>query len=211
MDVILEATYTLGNVKAGWVSRRDAAENLGKAACQAILALQRAQDEPDVDVQRAVIKAMDDIRATQLNPDRPAQPAAPPSLKELAEALEKPGKRSVSATSEGYAIRLTLPEGRLQTVNVCPFTDHEGVAQFRFLSPCCEIKPECFQKALRANAQITVGSLCIGAVDGEPRILMVRFLDATRVTPREFKAMVKQVAFYADWVEQRLGSGDDVF
>lgn len=211
LDELEKTIQTLASSRSGWVSRRDAAENLGKAATLAYRMLAQYADEPDVDVQRAVYKALEDIRLAVRDNTVTEVPARSITLADLVNALDKPGKRTVQTHDSGYRITIALPDSREQTVYVSSFKDQEGVEHVRLVSPCSSVTPDVVAKALRANFNMTCGALAITDLDGEPRLALVRLLPCAEATPREFKSIVKQIGFYADWLEKRLTHGSDVF
>jgi hypothetical protein len=211
LDELRKTVEVLSNPRTGWVSRRDAAETLGKAAGLAIMALRQFEREQDVDVQHAVVKAIDEVQHSLKNAHSGSLVAKEMSLGELVKATEKPGKREISIDGDGFAIHVQLPNGRKQTVYAAAVKDREGNDAIRLMSVCCPLTQDVYEKALRANSTIVHGALAAGVVNGETRLILVRFLEVPDATPGKFKAAVKQVAFHTDWMEQKLAGSGDAF
>ena len=106
----------LRNDKAGWVTRRDAAEVLGKVARQALAALDAHRADPDRDVRKAVERALEMVSA----PPPSEMVDRTYSLEELARGCEKQDERTVSPHDEGFAVVVRLAEERTQTVYIMP-------------------------------------------------------------------------------------------
>ena len=120
------AVEKLRDTKAGWVTRRDAVELLGKVTLKSLDALQAASDEMDVDVRRSV----DDMlgrAAAVLQGVKPKFESAPPTLEELAKACAKENVREVEQDGDAYDVRVKLKEGRTQTVHIRHFNRADGV------------------------------------------------------------------------------------
>ncbi|HRK35713.1 MAG TPA: hypothetical protein PLJ47_14045 [Candidatus Hydrogenedentes bacterium] len=120
MEEIDDAIQKLKDTKAGWVTRRDASEFLGKVAGRALNALQESSDEMDVDVRRTVDEALGKAAAI-LQGVKPILEPRAYGLDELVKACAKPGVRDVEQNDDSYVVRVTLKNGRGQTVHVREF------------------------------------------------------------------------------------------
>ncbi len=198
----------LRDTKAGWVTRRDAAENLGKAARQALDCLRAHEQEADQDVRRTVIQALAHVGST------PAPPAAEPqprnyTMEELLQAVEKPGKRAVSAHGDGFIIQFHLPENREQTVHIKPFAGTDGMQLIRLYTFCAEANEKIIGWAMRANVKLPHCAFAIHARDEKEWVVLAYNFDRERAKPEDFKAAAKAIAHYGDWFERHLTGMDE--
>lgn len=202
---IEQTVASLANRKAGWVTRRDAADSLATLARTALTALHAHQDDPDVDVRAAVLKALDRLNA----PLAPGEIAAGAStLEELARACAKPKYRVVSPWENGYAIRVSLRDGRTQTVYLVPCERDDGRSLVRVFTYCGEVKTEILEWALRNNERLAHCAFAIDRDKDKERIILVNNLYQDRATAEAVKSAVKEIAHFGDWVEKRLSGGD---
>ena len=134
-EAIDKAIADLENTRAGWVTRRDAAEALGKAARKALAALEAHAEDADVDIRTAVIQAL----ATFTVPE--PIPLQQQSLKDLVEPLARPGQRDVTPEGSGYAVQVQLKTGRAQKVLVQPHTRKDGQQLLRIFTWCGPCDP----------------------------------------------------------------------
>ena len=207
VKVIEEAAKILRNERAGWVHRRDAAESLGAAAGRALCALHAHRQEQDVDVRKAVDEALA-VASAGLQGVAPKVEEKAYSLEELVKACERSGKRSVEATDEGFAVLATLSGARTQTVQVREETRKDGERIIRAYTVCGPATAESRAWALRTNAKLTEGALAVETHAGEERLILVNNFIASETTPAELRATIKALAFYGDWIEQKLTALD---
>lgn len=210
IDEINEAAKNLRDKDAGWVTRRDGAQLLGEVAVAALTVLYDHRDEMDVDVRRTIEKALGEASAVLQGIKPQARAAEPVPLEKLVQFCAKPGSREVNATDGGqYEILVSLREDRKQTVYVTPFKRKDGVDLIRVFTYCGKVTRETMEWALKANMKLTHGALAVKHVDDEERFVLVNCFYASEVTQVEFKASVKEIAFYGDWVEKKLTGLDD--
>jgi len=194
--------------KAGWVLRRDAAENLGKAACFALNALREHADEMDVDVRRSVDEALGQASAA-LAGIPPMPQVKQYTLEELAKACEKDGERLVAPHGKGYVVQVTLKSGRKQAVYLNHHKRKDGTELIRIFTECGKPREDAYVWALRANMKISHGALALSKDSGEERLVLTNCYLAHVAMPAEVKASVKELAHYGDWIESKLTGLDD--
>lgn len=203
------AVEKLRDTKAGWVTRRDAVELLGKVALKSLDALQAASDEMDIDVRRSV----DDMlgrAAAALKGVKPIVEQVPPSLEELAKACAKENVRMVEADGEGYVVRVALKEGRQQSVHLRQFKRADGVKLIQVYTVCGKADEKSYEWALRANMKLVQGAVALAKQGDDERFVLTMCFLVGEVTKSEIKAAVKEAAYYGDWIEQKV-SGQDEF
>ena len=219
-DEIEAAVKALADPEDGWVNRRDAADALGDVARRALDALNAHQADPDVDVRAAVQRALG--RATaglaglkpRTEPPHPA-PDAPPApktaylLDELAQACDRPGRRTVSPCEDGYQVEVVLKNERRQLVYVTPAEGEGGVKLVRVFTSCGKPTPESLRWALRTNMKVAHGALALSGEGDEEHFVLINYYLADEATPAEVRASVKELAVYGDWIEQRLAGADE--
>lgn len=205
---VRQAIEVLKDAKAGWVHRRDAADALGEAAAAATAALTAHAKDTDTDVREAAARALATAKAG-LAGVKP-KPEGGYSLKRLARACEKTGKRAVREDKDGYAIEVALKEGRHQTVYLRPFEGSDGLKLVRLYSFCSK-KPddETATWALRMNAKLGLCALAIVPAEDGERLALIRCFLHRDVTPGDIRAALKEIALYGDWLEQRLTGLDE--
>lgn len=200
------AAASLRDAKAGWVTRRDAVETLGGAALRALESLRRHAREPDVDVRSAVQKALS--RATAALEG--VQPESEPyTLDQLVQGLEKEGERSVQRQGDGYVVDVKLKSGRSQQVYVSPCELREGAPLIRILTKCGTPTKDAYGWALRANLKLAHGAIALREEKGEEQFVLLNSFLASETTPLEMRNSVKEIAYYGDWIESKLSSGQD--
>lgn len=207
-DELEKAIATLGNRDAGWVTRRDAAEFLGRSGAKAVEALHAHSKDADVDVQRTVKEALGWASAG-LEGIEPAAAAHEYGLEELVRGLEKKGKRSVAPHGDGFEVRVELPKGRSQKVYIGPTKRRDGADLIRVFTRCGKPAEDTLHWALRTNMSMAQCALALIDEDGEEEFVLVNCFLTGEVTPRELKSAVNEIAFYGDWVEQRLTGVDE--
>jgi hypothetical protein len=203
---IEKAIADLRNSKAGWVTRRDAAETLGRAAAEALAVLREHREEPDVDV-RSVVQAT----LASLEQGSPLPPPTTPTqgLAEMVRACEKPQQREARAHKNGFAVEVTLPGDRHQCVYVLPGTGRDDTRLVRVFTVCGDPTPEASSWALRSNAKLVDCFFAAERIDSDERLLLVSNLVESELTAGALKKAIKQIAFYGDWLEDKLTGLDE--
>ncbi|MCC6488947.1 MAG: hypothetical protein IT364_15720 [Candidatus Hydrogenedentes bacterium] len=209
-EAIDTAAENLHSRQAGWVTRRDGADLLGKVASRALAALHQSKDEMDVDVRRAVDAALGQASAA-LAGVKPALQESSVSLDDLARSIEKPGERTVEKNSgDEYTVTVKLKSGRTQAVRMRAFKRPDGMNVVQVSTVCGKVDEKALAWALRANMTLVQGAVALAKEDGEERFLVIRTFLADHVTRQEMKATVKECAYYGDWMENKL-TGKDAF
>lgn len=202
---VKKAVEALADGREAWVLRRDAAEYLGKTAGRALTALKAHLKDSDVDVKSAVERALRTAGADSI----PAPSPGGVALKDLAGACEKAGERSVQPHEDGYVVEVCLEGGRRQHVYLMPFERKDGVALVRIFTYCGVSDPNALEWALKANMKLTHGALGLATQDGEMRLVLVDSQKAEKALPAGVRSSVKAIAFYGDWIEEKLTGLDD--
>lgn len=208
-DSVHRIADALKNPRSGWVTRRDAADALGSSAIHTIAALRACESDKDTDVQRAVVEALSRVRDS-LSGTEYCRPVLY-SVEDLVRYVEKPGQREVHKEGDGFTISINLRAGRKQTIHVCSAPGQDGTVLIHVYSICGKPTQESIQLALKANVKLVRGATAIMHHRGEDALVFVRVLDLKEISPGEFKACVKEVAVYSDWLEQRLSGKEDMF
>jgi hypothetical protein len=206
LEVLEQTAATLADTKAGWVTRRDAAQELGGAIVRAIEALAHHANDSDVDVRGAVLKEL--ARATEAL--QGTSKKSEYSLEDIARGLAKDGERSVSAVEHGYAVDVRLKGGRHQCVYIGTHEIREGAPLIRVMTLCGSPTDTTFEWALRANVMLTHGAIALLETQGEQHIAIVRYFLMSEITPRDIRESVKEIARYGDWIEWKLSGKDDL-
>lgn len=193
----------LADDKSGWVTRRDAAEALGKFARRAIDALEQYREEKDVDVRSAVEAALHEVAL----PSAPAKSAYP--LAELVEGCHRPPHREVASDGEGFRIHLKIDAERAQTVYVESTTRRDDAEIIRVYTVVGEVSDEVVRWGLKNNAKLLHCALAQEKHEGEARLILVANFARATATPQGLKDAVKEMALYGDWIESRT-TGEDV-
>ena len=203
------AVEKLRDTKAGWVTRRDAVELLGKVTLKSLDALQAANEEMDVDVRRSV----DDMlgrAAAALQGVKPKFESAPPTLEELAKACAKEGVREVEQDDDAFIVRVKMKDGRSQTVHMRQFSRADNVKLIQVYTVCGKADEKSYEWALRANMKLIQGAVALARQGDDERFVLTMCFLAGEATKSEIKAAVKEAAYYGDWIEQKV-SGQDEF
>jgi hypothetical protein len=209
LEKLQQALDDLSNPDAGWVTRRDAAEMLGQVAARALMVLAQHHDEPDVDVQRSVEKGLAQAEAALRGVEIETSHDRGLSVEEFAKACARAGVRTVSPHEQGFKVESVLKSGRRQTVYVEPYKRRDGLDLIRVYSYCGPADPAHAMWSLKANAKLVQAAIAIVHVGEEERIAVMNCFIASEATPREVKSAVKEIAFYADWLESKLTGHDD--
>lgn len=207
-DSLDKAAAALDDTKAPWVTRRDAAEYLGEMVGRAVRALMAHRNDPDVDVKSGVERALQ--RAGELAAESPPGAGKRYSIEELARTCEKPGERVVSRFGDGYAIDVDLKSGRRQRVYVNAHKRKDGVTLVRVYTQCGKLKADSVEWALRANMKLAFSALAVEGEGESAHFVMRASFEAGSAAPETVKAAVKEVAFYGDWIEQKMTGLDEL-
>lgn len=213
LDKIIQA---LADTNSGWVGRRDAAEALGEIAKKSLAALNAHANEKDTDVRSAVERALAQAGApaaatppTASGPETDAPAAAtPPTMKALALACVKKPKRAVRREGSGFVVRSAMKDGRTQDVTIARHTRDDGREMIRVSTLCGPADSESIAWALRTNSQFMFCAFHVDTRDGVDYLSLVSHFDPKHVTPAMVKDSVKEMAYYGDWVDQKLTGGD---
>jgi serine/threonine-protein kinase len=103
-----------------------------------------------------------------------------------------------------YRVRLRFPGGRGQTLFV-----EEAKELVLIWSACCPARPTHHEYALRLNAELPHGALCIRDVDGAPTFVVVDTFLRTSVDVEALRRSIVEVARRADAVEKLLTGADE--
>jgi hypothetical protein len=205
-EEIDKAIAVLSNRGSLWVSRRDAAESLGEAACGAVTALDAHQNDLDEDVRRVVRKGFDKVVACL---GAATSASRTYSLEDLAHACEKPGERTVKPDGEGYVVEVKFKTGRRHYVYLMPFVQQDGARLIRMFAYCGKPTPESLRAALKDNLKLTHAALALCGEGKDERFMLVNCYLANEVSPAEVKASVREIAVYGDWLEEKLTGKDE--
>ncbi|MBI4559771.1 MAG: hypothetical protein HY706_19445 [Candidatus Hydrogenedentes bacterium] len=207
LEEIEKAAKTLADAKQGWVFRRDAAEALGQAACRALNALHAQRKDKDVDVRQAVERALSAASAglAGIKPRKSAH-----TLEELARSCEKTGERTVLPHQDGFIVEVKLSNQRHQRIYLAPCQSKDKIKLIRLFTVCGKADSNTLAWALRTNMQITQGALALQKDGDEERLILTNSFLADEATPAEIRAAVKELSFYGDWIEQKLGGKDEL-
>lgn len=203
-----EAAKTLADAKAGWVHRRDAANALGDMAARALAALRDCARDGDVDVRTAVAHALAKAKAGFAGVAPP--PETGYTLEGIARACERSGKRTVREDKDGFAIEVSLKDGRRQTVYLRSLARDGDETLIRLYSFCARAPDaEVIAWAMRANAQLGHSALAVVPAEDGERLALVRCFSPKDATPDRVRAALKEIAYYGDWLERKLTGSDE--
>lgn len=200
----------LRNQNAGWVTRRDGAEGLGRLAAHAAEVLREHASDTDRDVRTAVRTALGRV-AAEVRGMKPVPQDRSYTLAELAKACERTGKRELVEHGDGYAVTVKGKDGREQTVFIVPAKRKDGVDLVRVYTRCGPAQDDQFRWALESNLSLSHGAFALSdefANGGGAEFVIINVFIASEATPEEVKASVKEMAFYGDWLEQKLTGQD---
>jgi hypothetical protein len=203
----------LADTNSGWVARRDAAEALGEVAKKSLAALKAHANEKDTDVRAAVERALAQVvlppaQASSGGESSPAAEPVPPTMKELALACVKKPKRAVRREGNGFVVRSAMKDGRTQDVLIARFTREDGRELIRVSTECGPADAETIAWAVRNNSQCMYCAFNVEARDGVDHLTILSNFDPKHVTPGMVRDAVKEMAYYGDWLEQKL-TGED--
>lgn len=200
----------LADTNSGWVARRDAAEALGEIAKKSIAALQAHAAEKDTDVRAAVERALRQIGEPASATASAGTVAAPPTMKALALACVKKPTRAVRREGTGFVVRVALKNDRTQDVQIARHTRDDGRELIRVSTECGPADAESIAWAVRSNSQLMFCAFNVDEREGVDHLCLVRNFDPKHVTPAMVKDVVKEMAYYGDWLEKKLGGGDNL-
>ncbi|MCC6142552.1 MAG: hypothetical protein IT368_01975 [Candidatus Hydrogenedentes bacterium] len=201
------AIADLKNRQAGWVTRRDAAEAIGEFAARSLAALHAHGEDDDVDVQSSVARELARAKAA-LRGIVPAAKAR--TLRELVHSCAKEDVRVVRETETGYEISVRFHDTRHQVVYITPHKRKDGVDLIRVFTYCANNpNQDVLTWALRSNAKLVQCALAVFFEDGVQKLVLMNNFILSETTPTEIKAAVKEIAFYGDWLEEKVTGMDD--
>lgn len=197
----------LENRDDNWVTRRDAAEALGKVVHAALAALVAHRADPDMDVQLQVERSLEGLRAIALPPTVGTKEF---TLRELAYACEKRPVRIVEPWENGFAVTVKCGEDRSQRVMVTSYDTREN-RLVRIYTPCGTANPEMYEWALKANSRMTMGFFALVRTrSGDRQLVLLHTLPRKDATPQLVKTAVKRIAVLGDEMERHIhGPGED--
>jgi hypothetical protein len=205
-DELDRAIATLGDASKTWIARRDAADWLGKVAGRALdgLTTNRTKDG-DRDVLDAVNRALAEARE---NLGGVPGKSGALTVESLVKSVERPGSRDVKQTDDGFEITMALPEGRSQKLNVTKGKSQADEESVHVSTRCGPAAEKAFRWALRTNAGFTRCGIALVEENGKEWFDLVNVIPLESVTIDEFKACIKEMAFYGDWAETKLSQVD---
>lgn len=209
-EALEKAINQLEDTQAGWVHRRDAAQALGRYARDAAAALLRHRDEPDVDVRREVREALSQALPPGAANAAPAE--APLSFAQIGPSLEKPGRREVRQEGTGWLVEVRVSKKRSQRVRIEETQSQDKRPLMRAETTCGPAAEAVQRWALRTNPNLVHCAFAMrdGAEGNPAEIVLVGNLPLEDATPVLVKRVVKAVAFYGDWLENKI-SNEDMF
>ena len=194
----------LENARAGWVTRKDAAEHLAVYARDALACLQSHAEDPDKDVGRTVQEALETL-------GEPAKKSAKSyTMEELLQACVKPPKRTLEHKGDQDNIQVQLAGERSQTVHVKAHSRSDGIELIRIYTYCGEATQKVMEWALKGNTKLPHCASAMHRRDDKDWMILVFNLERRGATPKELKTAVKAIAYYGDWFEKKL-TGLDAF
>jgi hypothetical protein len=202
---IQELIQELNDKTAGWATRRDAVETLGKYAHRLVTELLNHQQEEDMDVQMEVERSLQPLHVLLETPGKTQKQY---TLRELALACERHGHRTVDTYKTGFVVTVKLEEGRSHRVYIMPNKSTESKKTIRLFTLCGETSPEMISWALKANAKLTHGAFAVLKFNDEEQLVIINNILKEDATPALIKRGVKEMAFYGDWLEEKLSDRD---
>jgi len=208
LKALEETISKLKDSRTGWVDRRDAALNLGQVIRRAQAVLDAHKNDKDTDVRAAVQRALGILRDSDKDTKADAAPLL--SLEELVMPCDKPPKRSVSVTGDGFQVDVMLPNGRTQCVYLKVLKRQDGLALVHIHTYCGEDSPKLEHWALECNRKLARCAFALEKESAGGRLIVVSNQIMNESTPLCVKNAIKDVAHYGDWLEGKL-SDEDVF
>ena len=124
------------------------------------------------------------------------------------DAFRDVNQAAIRPAADGFEVRLTLPDGRAQSVRVTTSDHRPGQRLLLIYSICCRAEKTFYERALRLNAAVLHGGLSIRDIDGEPCFVMIDTYPRGTVEAEEIRRSVVEVGFQADRIEQELTGRD---
>jgi eukaryotic-like serine/threonine-protein kinase len=127
----------------------------------------------------------------------------------LDEAFPDESIEITESSVDQFMIRVPLPNGREQTVQVEIATETETSESIvRVFSICGRATDDYYERALRLNAKISHGSLAIQPIDSAPHFVMLNAYPRPTCDPEEIRKSVFAIAKHSDEVERLLSKDD---
>jgi hypothetical protein len=205
-DELDRAVAALGDRSKTWVDRRDAADWLGGLASRCLKGLAANRLDDDTDVRAAVERGLTTAKQGLGGVSGERSKA---TVEGLVKAIEKPGVRDVRAVDGGFEITVALREGRSQKVRVATGKSQSGDETVRVSTRCGPALDKALRWVLKTNAGFTHCGMAIVEEGGNAWFDLVNSILLETATVDEFKACVKEIAFYGDWAESKLTQGDE--
>lgn len=208
MDVSLgDLLKTMKDKGAGWVTRRDAIENLGKQAHRLVAALLDCQKDDDIDIKIAAAHSLEPLHV--LLSTRGSQ-RKQFTLRDLAFACEKHGQRIVETYKSGFVVTVKLDSSRSHRVYLMPHKLAGERSIIRIFTLCGEATPDRYEWALHENSKLTHGAFSLISFNGEKYLAIMNNVIKEEATPEMIKRAVKEMAYYGDWLEAKLKGKDEL-
>jgi hypothetical protein len=205
-DELDRAIARLSDASQTWITRRDAADWLGKIALRTIDGLKvNLQKDGDRDVQDAVMRALEEAKENVGNVNLGASGV---TVESLVKSIERPGSRDVKRVDSGFEVTVALPQGRSQKLRIVEGKSQAGEDSVRISTRCGPAAEKGLRWALRTNAGFARCSIALIEEDGKEWFDLVNVIPLESAMVDEFKACVKEIAFYGDWAETKLSDGD---
>ena len=202
-----EQLQILKNRDAGWVARRDAAETLGKMAHRLVATLLEHQQDPDMDVQMEVERRLEPLHVLLNTRGKKRRQY---TLRDLAFACEKHGQRSVETYKAGFVVTVKTNGNRSHRVYIMPHKLRQGKNIIRLFTLCAEATQEKLGWVLRANTKLSHGAFALLTFNDEEYLAIMNNILKDEATPDMVKRGVKEMAFYGDWLEEKLNTMDSL-
>jgi hypothetical protein len=204
---ISELVKALDNPELGWVARRDAAEALGKIATESVTALSAHLKDKDMDVLIAVEACLEPLHVLLQTRDKARKHY---SLRDLAQGCEKKGERDVVAQETGYVVTVTLPNKRRQRVYLMRYKSQDGRDMVRIFTMCGRANKDYEHLALQLNRKFSHAAFALQKWKEEDYLVLVNNILRQEVTPDMVKRCVKEMAYYGDWLEEKIEGTDEL-
>lgn len=204
---ISELIKTLDNSENGWVVRRDAAEALGKIAFESVTALTNHLKDKDMDVLIAVEACLEPLHVLLQTRDKTRKHY---SLKDLAMGCDKTGERDVKTHETGYMVNVTLPNKRHQCVYIMRYKSQDGRDMVRIFTMCGKANKDYEHLALQLNRKFSHAAFAIQKWNEEDYLILIKNILRNEVTPDMVKRCVKEMAYYGDWLEEKIEGTDEL-
>ena len=104
---------------------------------------------------------------------------------------------------------MTTGKGRKQELSIATDTRRDGKGLIRVSTRCGARDDTALSWALRANKDVTHCAMSLCKEGDEEFFDLVSSTIASETSPEEIKAAVKEVAFYGDWIENKLTGSDE--